>query len=130
MSLREATERAIAGAPHLTDARYAGSVEALLMLADKADQWHKIVEFARDDLEGQDGRKRPAVPANDNTTLGTYTRLAEQLGLTPIGRKSLDGVGAANGGATPAGGTEDEPKEARRGKLALISSLPGAGGPS
>lgn len=130
MSLLDATDKAIAAAPHLQNDRFAGSIEALRMMAAKADAWQTIVEYAQQDLEGQDGRKRPAVPANDNVTLSSYARLAEQLGLTPIGRKALEGVGAANGG-TPSAAGDDEPDEpkggTRGGKLGLITPLAGAG---
>lgn len=129
MSLLEETDKAIAAAPHLLDPRYAGSLQALRMLAGKADQWHKIVEYAIEDIEGADGRRRPAVPQNDNTTLASYAKLSEQLGLTPIGRKTLDGVGGANGGAaSPAGktdGAEEAGTSGKTGKLGLITPISG-----
>lgn len=126
MSLLDATNEAIAAAPHLTDPRYLGSLQALRMLAAKADQWQKIVDWAVEDLADQDGRKRPAVPQNDNVTLASYARLSEQLGLTPIGRKALDGVGGANGGK-PASSDTDTPTEGgtsgKTGKLGLITPI-------
>lgn len=85
--LVEATERAISAADHLTSMDD-GAVEALRALARKIDAWDVIVEFALEDIEGVKGA-RPAVPQNDNVSISAYAKLSDQLGLTPIGRKTL-----------------------------------------
>lgn len=129
MSLVEETDKAIAAAPHLQNGMHAGAVEALRMMARKIDAWDVIVRMAQEDLAGKDGRSRPAVPAHDNTSFPAYMRASEQLGLTPLGRKKLTGVGA--GIEKPAGDTTDPTptsEEAPRGssKLRLIGDAPGA----
>src|SRR5690625_4648436 len=86
MSILEATERAIAAATHLTD-EDAGAVEALRALARKIDAWDEIVQWALDDAA--ESGSRPKVPANDNTSLPTFLKYCESLGLTPTGRKAL-----------------------------------------
>ena len=55
-------------------------------LAAKIDAWDTIVQWALEDAH--DARSRPTVPANDNTSLGTYARYLEQLGLTVPAAKS------------------------------------------
>lgn len=101
MSLQDATEAALAGAEHLTDADK-GAVEALRSLARKIDAWDVIVEWAMDDAADSDSR--PRVPQNDNVSLPTYLKFCESLGLTPAGRTKLG---------------EKKP-EAPGGKLALL----------
>ena len=86
MSILEATEKAIKAAEHLTDEDSA-AVEALRALARKIDAWDEIVQMALDDAG--DSGSRPKVPANDNTSLPTFLKYCESLGLTPTGRKGL-----------------------------------------
>jgi hypothetical protein len=90
-SLTDATEAAIKAAHEaktLTDAD-AGAVEALRLLARKIDAWDVIVQWALEDVTDEDGSGRPLVPANDNVSIPTYLKYAEQLGLTPNGRVKL-----------------------------------------
>jgi hypothetical protein len=90
--LIDATEVAIKAADHLTDMDD-GAVEALRALARKIDAWDRIVEFALDDVAGNESKgARPAVPQNDNVSISAYLKFCDQLGLTPAGRKSLDMV--------------------------------------
>lgn len=102
----DATEAAIGAAKHLTDLD-AGAVEALRALARKIDTWDQIVDWAIDDAADREG-SRPAVPANDNTSLPTYLKYCEALGLTPAGREKL---------------TAKKP-EGRGDKLGRLSSVP------
>ncbi len=76
----DALESAIAAASHLT-ARDAAAVAAARALAAKIDAWEQIVSWALDDA-AQSG-SRPAVPANDNTTLPTFLKYMEALQLVP-----------------------------------------------
>lgn len=87
MSLVEETEAAIRSAEHLTPMD-SGAIEALRLLARKIDAWDVIVEWALDDAAEQDGA-RPKVPQNDNVSTAVYFKACDQLGLSPIGRKSL-----------------------------------------
>lgn len=91
MTILEAVDKALESATHLSD-EDAGTVEALRALARKIDAWDTIVEWALDDAV-VDG-VRPKVPANDNTSLPTFLKYCEALGLTPGSRKEL-GVGEA-----------------------------------
>ena len=115
MSLLDATNEAIGAAAHLGPMD-AGAVEALRDLARKIDAWDVIVEWALDDIAGG-GRDsvRPAVPANDNTSLPTYLKFCESLGLTPAGRGELAGVGKGKQPKVEAGGGK---------KLSSLGSLP------
>lgn len=105
MTLVEATEAAVAGAPHLTE-QDKGAVEAMLALARKIDAWDVIVEWALDDARDSGGR--PAVPQNDNVSISAYLKFCESLGLTPAGRAKL---------------VEKKP-EAKGGKLNGLRSVP------
>ena len=88
MSVEDACLKAVAAADHLDrEGVDAAAVEALLALARKIDAWDVIAGWALDDAGGEG---RPAVPANDNTSLGSFLKFCESLGLTPVGRKSLD----------------------------------------
>lgn len=71
-----------------------GAIELLRHLAKKIDAWETIVEWALDDAAMLGPAARPKVPAFDNTTPGTYAKLAESLGLTPSGRHA---IGAKSG---------------------------------
>lgn len=87
--VREALDEAVAAAKHLGPLD-AGAVAAARALADKIDTWDVIVDWALDDLAGSDSGGRPAVPANDNTSLPTFLRYCDSLGLTPAGRTKLE----------------------------------------
>lgn len=90
MSIFEACESALLVAKHVDrDGVDAGTVAALLALARKIDAWDQIVEWAREDAAETDSR--PKVPANDNTSLPTFLRYCEALGLTPGSRRALTG---------------------------------------
>lgn len=89
MSIFTASERALAAAGHVDqEGSDAGTVAALLALARKIDAWDEIVELAAD--QAGEGR-RPTVPQHDNTSLPTFLRYCEALGLTPGSRKALTG---------------------------------------
>lgn len=62
-------------------ARHAGTIAAARALADKIDHWDVIVQWAVEDKEDM-GLSRPAVPQNDNTSLPTFLKYMEALGLT------------------------------------------------
>lgn len=100
--VREALDMAVEAATHLGPMD-AGAIEAARALADKIDAWDVIVQWAVADAHDDGPTARPKVPANDNTSLPTFLRFCESLGLTPAGRKSLEA-----------------PKEAPGGKLALL----------
>lgn len=90
MSVFEACEAALGAAPHVDrSGADAGAVAALLALARKIDAWDQIVDWAREDASEVQGR--PAVPAHDNTSLPTFLRYCEALGLTPGSRRALTG---------------------------------------
>ena len=76
----DALEAAICAATHLT-ARDAATVAAARALAAKIDAWDEIVSWALDDAAVNG--TRPAVPANDNTSLGTFLKYMEALQLMP-----------------------------------------------
>lgn len=86
MSIAESVKKAIEAAEHLSD-EDAAAVEALRALARKIDAWDEIVQMALDDAA--ESGSRPKVPANDNTSLPTFLKYCESLGLTPTGRKGL-----------------------------------------
>lgn len=75
-----ALETALSAATHL-DEEHAATVAAARALAAKIDAWQTIVEWALDDAAVAD--KRPAVPANDNTSLPTFLKFMESLRLVP-----------------------------------------------
>lgn len=82
-SLREALDRAVAAASHLS-VRDVAVVAAARALADKIDTWDVIVDWALDDLAGNPRPgKRPAVPQNDNTSLPSFLKYLEALQLVP-----------------------------------------------
>lgn len=105
--LREALDEAVEAAKHLGPMD-AAAVAAARALADKIDAWDIIVDWALADL-ADDPRpgKRPAVPQNDNTSLPSFLRYCESLGLTPAARKEL----------------EPAKEEAAGGKLAHLRSV-------
>lgn len=73
-----ALEDALKAADHLTP-KHAGTVAAARALAAKIDAWDTIVEWALDDAV--ESGSRPRVPANDNTSLPTFLKFMEGLGL-------------------------------------------------
>lgn len=82
LSVAEALERSIRNAKHLR-ARDSAAIAAARRLARKIDAWDQIVEWALDDAA--QGKGRPAVPANDNVSLGSFLKYLEALGLlTPF----------------------------------------------
>lgn len=85
LGVLDSLNASLAAATHL-DAKHTAVVGAARALAAKIDAWDVIVRWAREDAEGEG---RPAVPQNDNTSLGTYSRYLEQLGLTvPVVKSS------------------------------------------
>lgn len=89
MSIFEACESALKAAAHVErNGADAGTVAALLALARKIDAWDEIVDWAMS--ETPEGR-RPPVPQHDNTSLPTFLRYCEALGLTPGSRRALTG---------------------------------------
>lgn len=79
-SVSEALERAIRNAKHLR-AKDAALIAAARSLAWKIDNWDRLAKIALEDAL-EDG-SRPAVPANDNTSLPTFLKYCSSLGLTP-----------------------------------------------
>lgn len=109
MSVFEATEVAIEASKHIDrDGADAGAVSAVLALARKIDAWDVIVEWALED--SSETESRPKVPANDNTSLPTFLKYCEALGLTPATRRALASEVAPEGDAV------DELKARRRQK--------------
>lgn len=99
--LIDATESAIKAAKHLTEMDD-GAVEALRALARKIDAWDQIVEWALDDARQSEG-KRPSVPQNDNVSISAYLKACDQLGLSPVGRKTLEIDKAGESGGSKLG---------------------------
>lgn len=88
VSVFEGFQAAVAAADHVDAAGVdAAAVAAAGALARKIDAWDQIVEWALDDAAGEG---RPVVPANDNTSLPTFLKYCESLGLTPKVRGALD----------------------------------------
>lgn len=110
LSVLESLEASLAVATHL-EPKHAATVGAARALAAKIDAWDTIVQWALEDLG--EGSGRPAVPQNDNTSLGTYHRYLEHLALTVPAVK----VAPAAKPAAP------EPDAAPAGPGATISSL-------
>ena len=92
LSVLESLEASLAVATHL-EPKHAATVGAARALAAKIDAWDTIVQWALEDAH--DAQSRPTVPANDNTSLGTYARYLEQLGLTVPAAKSSPAKKAA-----------------------------------
>lgn len=88
MSVFESFQASVKAAGHIdADGVDAGAVAAAGALARKIDEWDVIVEWAREDAA--ETESRPKVPANDNTSLPTFLRYCEALGLTPAARKAV-----------------------------------------
>lgn len=88
MSVYDGFMLAVKAASHVdADGLDAGAVAAAAALARKIDAWDAIVEWAREDAS--EDQSRPKVPANDNTSLPTFLRYCEALGLTPVARKAV-----------------------------------------
>ena len=81
--VRVGFEKALANARRqkIIFARHEGTIAAARALADKIDQWDVIVQWAVEDKEDF-GLMRPAVPQNDNTSLPTFLKYMDALGLT------------------------------------------------
>ncbi len=90
MGVYESFQAAVESADHVdANGLDAGAVAAAGALARKIDEWDVIVEWAREDAA--ETESRPKVPANDNTSLPTFLRYCEALGLTPSSRRALTG---------------------------------------
>lgn len=82
MNVEEATQASIDHASSsgaLDPVLSAGPVAAVLALARKIDGWDAVVRLAMDQ---QEDAKLP-VPAHDNTSIPSYLKYCEALGLTP-----------------------------------------------
>lgn len=111
MGVFEASLMAINAAPYVDRVGAdAATVEALLALAKKIDAWDEIVDLAMEQAAESD--RRPTIPAHDTTSLPTFLKYCEALGLTPGTRKAL----AAE---VKAGGDELDELKKRRGKKAV-----------
>ena len=110
--VREALDESLAVATHLGSVD-SGAVAAAQALADKIDAWDLIVGWATDDLAGNPRPgARPAVPQNDNTSLGSFLKYCESLGLTPAGRSKLEAPKEAPGGGN-LGSLQDQARKRR-----------------
>lgn len=88
MSVFESFQASVKAAGHIdADGVDAGAVAAAGALARKIDEWDQIVQWAIEDAA--ESESRPKVPANDNTSLPTFLRYCEALGLTPGARKAV-----------------------------------------
>ena len=87
-SVSEALEQAIVASSHLT-LRDAAGVAAARALAAKIDAWDVIVQWAREDAA--ENGFRPAVPLHDNTSLPTFLKYLDALGLVPPVAKEKPG---------------------------------------
>lgn len=88
MSVFDSLSAAVASAQHIdANGKDAAVVAAAYALARKIDAWDIIVAWAHEDAVA-DG-SRPKVPQNDNTTLPTFLKYCEALGLTPAARKAV-----------------------------------------
>ena len=109
MSVYDSTLKAIESAAHVDASGVdAGAVAAVLALARKIDAWDVIVQWAIEDAS--ETESRPKVPANDNTSLPTFLKYCESLGLTPNARKAFVAE------VKPEGDAVDELKALRRKK--------------
>ncbi|WP_461371885.1 terminase small subunit [Candidatus Darwinibacter acetoxidans] len=81
--VRDGFEKALKNARRqkIIYARHEGTIAAARALADKIDQWDVIVQWAVEDKEAL-GLQRPVVPQNDNTSLPTFLKYMDALGLT------------------------------------------------
>lgn len=109
MSVFDAAVKAVDASAHIDRlGADAGAVEAMLALARKIDAWDVIVEWANEDASESDSR--PKVPANDNTSIPSFLKYCEALGLTPATRRALASE------VRPEGDAVDELKARRRQK--------------
>ena len=91
MSVYDSFMESVKAAPHIdVEGVDAGAVAAAGALAKKIDAWDRIVDWARDDAA--ETGSRPTVPANDNTSLPTFLKYCDALGLTPGARKVVGGA--------------------------------------
>ena len=90
MSVYESFQASVKAAAHIdAEGVDAGAVAAAGALAQKIDAWDQIVQWAIEDAA--ESESRPKVPANDNTSLPTFLKYCEALGLTPMARKAVGG---------------------------------------
>lgn len=88
MSVFESFQVSVRAAAHVdAEGVDAGAVAAAGALAQKIDAWDQIVQWAIEDAA--ESESRPKVPANDNTSLPTFLKYCEALGLTPMARKAV-----------------------------------------
>lgn len=80
LTVLEALDESLAAATHL-EPKHAATVAAARALAAKIDAWDVIVQWALED-QAETEAKRPAVPANDNTSLPSFLNYMKLLGLT------------------------------------------------
>lgn len=98
MSVFEAVSRSIEASDHINiDGGDAGAVAALCALARKIDAWDEIVDLAME--QAAESERKPTVPAHDNTSLPTFLRYCESLGLTPGTRRALGAMDKGEGDA-------------------------------
>lgn len=89
-------ERALKNAQRkkMVYAHHAGTVAAARALADKIDAWDVIVQWALDD-QRESGASRPKVPDNDNTSIPSFLKYMEALGLTVTADRAKEKQDAA-----------------------------------
>ena len=94
--VRTDLERALKAARRdkLIYARHAGTIAAARALADKIDQWDVIVQWAVEDQESS-GASRPLIPDNDNTSIPSFLKYMEALGLTVAADRAKEKQDAA-----------------------------------
>ena len=100
--VRKSFDRAVAAARRqkIINARHSGTIAAARALADKIDQWDRIVQWAVEDKDEFD-LARPAVPQNDNVSLPSFLKYCEALGLTvSADRAQVKSSGSAGKGAS------------------------------
>ena len=87
MTLVEAFDVAVEAATHL-GLRDEAAVVAARLLAAKIDAWDVVVQWALDDA--REFNTKP-LPANDNTSHGTFLKYLEALQLVPAVEKAKPG---------------------------------------
>jgi hypothetical protein len=86
----DATKKSVAAADHLEhEGKDAGAIAALIAAARKIDDWDVLLNDYFEHREMNPDEKPEKPPAQDNSTLGTYLKFCESLGLTPASRGSL-----------------------------------------
>ncbi|TDW31012.1 terminase small subunit [Cryobacterium psychrophilum] len=89
----EATEISVQAASHLDrTGKDAGAVAAILALARKIDDWDAVVDHIMEQI-AMDPESKMRPPGVDNSSLPTYLKFCESLGLTPGSRGELSTTG-------------------------------------